>query len=181
MDNEFAELEAELLRLRPRHPSLRLEARLSAALDGPGLATALAPVSAEPGHRPARRGAERPSTYRTATAWSSWKWANWAVAAGLAIVMAGLSAVKPGLRWTSNLAPSEVAVGRTPRLQPYKAGRTVVGSQLDGVVELADGSAVQRVRDYYVDTIEWRDPQGRAQLRWEVPRESVRFVGLAAY
>ena len=48
-------------------------------------------------------------------------------------------------------------------------------------MELADGTAVQRVRDYFVDTIEWRDSRGQAQLRWEVPRESVRYVGLAAY
>ena len=57
----------------------------------------------------------------------------------------------------------------------------MIGSRPDGVVELADGSTVERVRDYYVDTIVWRDTAGNAQLRWEVPQEAVRYVGLAAY
>ena len=66
-------------------------------------------------------------------------------------------------------------------LKPVRAERTLLASRIDGVVELADGSAAQRVRDYYVDTIVWRDAAGRSQLKWEVPREAVRFVGLAAY
>ena len=66
-------------------------------------------------------------------------------------------------------------------MRPVRAARTLVGSQVDGVVELADGSSAERVRDYYLDTIEWRDAQGNAHLRWEIPREAVRFVGLTSY
>ena len=73
------------------------------------------------------------------------------------------------------------AAAQPPELRPVKAGRTLIGSRPDGVVELADGSTVERVRDYYVDTIVWRDTAGNAQLRWDVPQEAVRYVGLAAY
>ena len=66
-------------------------------------------------------------------------------------------------------------------LQPVRAARTLVDSRTEALLELPDGSPVQRVRDYYVDTMEWRDPNDGALLRWELPREAVRFVALTSY
>ncbi len=182
MDNEFADLEAELLRLQPRQPGARLEARLAHELE-PGAATA--PVATRSVVADRRAGVARPR-YRTATTWTSWKWSNWAVAAALVALMLTLNRLAP-LPDRAGESPALVAQAETagpvgaPELRPVKAGRVLLGSRSDGVVELADGSAVERVRDYFVDTIEWRDVGGTAQLRWEVPREAVRYVGLAAY
>lgn len=181
MDNEFADLEAELLRLQPRRPGARLEARLAADLDPVALP---APAALRSAVSDRRATSARPR-YRTATTWTSWKWSNWAVAAALVALMLTLNRVAPSAD-SSVEAPVVAANPGTPadvapELRPVKAGRVLLGSRSDGVVELADGSAVERVRDYYVDTIEWRDSGGTAQLRWEVPREAVRYVGLAAY
>lgn len=183
MDNEFADLEAELQRLRPRRPGSRLEQAVTAALEmRPGTVAVL----------PSRRLAPR-SAYTTATTWSSWKWANWTVAVALVALMVTVSrlpvaAPESGAGSFASAWPTGVpdTVDAPPPddpapLRPVRAGRTLVGSEVEGLFELADGSPVQRVRDFYVDTIVWRDPDGRSQLRWEVPRESVRFVGLAAY
>ncbi len=160
-ENEFSALEAELRCLRPRRPGSALERRIAAALAEPS------PV------------APRRCNYFTATSWTSWKWANWAVAA----VLVALMAVAVKLSPPSEHSPSVAAIDADAMsaLRPIKAGRTLLGSRVDGVIELDDGSAAKRVRDYFVDTIEWRDPAGQTRLTWSVPRESVRYVGLAAY
>ncbi|WP_221032335.1 hypothetical protein [Actomonas aquatica] len=191
MDNEFADLEAELLRLQPRQPGARLESRLAAELE---LTAALRPASSRArGVMEDRRATAPAPRYRTATAWTSWKWSNWAVAAALVAVMLTLqrvesrrsgvedTAIAATTSATASVNPTTPADAAAAGLRPVKAGRVLLGSRVDGVVELADGSAVERVRDYFVDTIEWRDPAGNSQLRWEVPREAVRYVGLAAY
>ena len=172
MDNEFADLEAELLRLTPRRPGVALENRVADSLD-----LAVAPIT-----NPVSQRRER-VRYTTATSWSSWKWANWTVAASLVAFMAVWTARQPVSPVEEDItdAASVAAVVHSPELRPFKAGRTLIGSRADGVVELADGSTVERVRDYYVDTIVWRDPAGHSQLRWDVPQEAVRYVGLAAY
>jgi hypothetical protein len=172
MDNEFADLETELKQLRPRAAGTDLETELAQSLDG----------SAAPKWTDSRQRARSPA-YPTATTWTSWKWGNWGVAAALVAVMAGWSSLAPSVQSSidaQSIALSE-ADGGEPVLRPVRAGRTLLASRMDGIVELADGSTAQRVRDYYVDTIVWRDPAGRSQLKWEVPREAVRFVGLAAY
>lgn len=180
MDNEFADIEAELLRLQPRRPGARLEGRIADELSPTALAAPRRRSWAED-----RRVESAPARYRTAASWSGWKWTNWAVAAALIALLATVGRrlpVRDGSLDTPVLAATTTATAaNSPQLQPVKAGRVLLGSRVDGVVELADGSSVERVRDYYVDMIEWRDEQGTAQLRWEVPREAVRYVGLAAY
>ncbi|MCF3651287.1 hypothetical protein [Synoicihabitans lomoniglobus] len=184
MDNEFADLEAELRQLRPRQPCSRLQSRIAEVLDAPELAAPFRPRESTSGSSSLPRAVRRVPVYTTATTWTSWKWANWGVAAALVALMTVLSISHFPPAITAADPTAAVALGaavEAPTLRPVKAGRTIIGSRSDGVIELADGSAVERVRDYFVDTIEWRDPAGVAQLRWEVPRESVRFVGLAAY
>lgn len=172
MDNEFADIEAELKQLRPRGTRADLEIILAETLD------ANTPLAF-----PSSRSQAREKQYTTATSWTSWKWANWGVAAALVAMMVAWTSLAPQNETTpieETMAMTEPPVGE-PILRPVRAGRTLLASRIDGLVELADGSSAQRVRDYYVDTIVWRDPEGRSQLKWEVPREAVRFVGLAAY
>ena len=71
MDNEFAEIEAELLQLRATLPSAQLAERLAKSLNS------------EPGPAPSRSRRR----YTTTTSWTSWKWANWSVAAALVTLM----------------------------------------------------------------------------------------------
>ncbi|MDB4474311.1 hypothetical protein N9023_04835 [Opitutaceae bacterium] len=167
MDNEFTELETELQQLTPAQPSAGLMDRLQAELGDTSAETA-----------PFGR---RRSAYHSATNWNSWKWANWTVAAGLAIVMTLASWWAP----PNTLPTHRIAKVNTENpadlLRPVRAARMLVESRPEGVIELPDGSPVERVRDYYIDTIEWRDGAGDAQLRWELPRESVRFVALNSY
>lgn len=174
MDNEFAELEAELKQLRPRAARADLETVLAESLD----------AGAAGGWSETRQRAHPSPAYTTATSWTSWKWANWGVAAALVAVMAVWSSLAPVVESpvaAQGIAKTQTTSESAPVLRPVRAGRTLLASRIDGVVELADGSSAQRVRDYYVDTFVWRDPAGRSQLKWEVPREGVRFVGLAAY
>ena len=173
MDNEIADLEAELKQLRPRAARADLETVLAESLD----------ASAITGWTETRRRVKRPA-YTTATSWTAWKWANWGVAAALVAMMAVWSSFTPAIE--SSVTEQAVAMVEpvseaAPILRPVRAGRVLLASRIDGLVELADGSSAQRVRDYYMDTIIWRDSDGRSQLKWEVPREGVRFVGLAAY
>lgn len=167
MDNEFTELESELQQLTPAQPSTGLMDRLQAELGDGETETATF--------------GRRRSAYQSATNWNSWKWANWTVAAALAIVMTLATWWVP----PSTSPAHRIAMANTGNpadvLRPVRAARTLVDSRPEGVIELPDGSPVERVRDYYIDTIEWRDGAGDAQLRWEFPRESVRFVALTSY
>jgi hypothetical protein len=174
MDNEFTDLEAELKQLRPRATSTDFESCLAQILDAP-----------EDNISTGSRARPR-AKYATATSWTSWKWTNWGVAAALVALMAVWSSLSTSPPTATVFAESPVVSALSPpdesgALRPVRAGRTLLASRVDGLVELPDGSAAQRVRDYYVDTIVWRDATGRSQLKWEVPREAVRFVGLAAY
>ncbi len=169
MDNALKELESELEKLTPAEPGPRMAFRLEAELDTPS--TPAAP-------RPKRR-----SRYQTATSWTSWKWANWTVAAGLVALLAVATrwGPEPLSIHSTSAVERAAAAPADDVLRPVRAARTLVDSRPDGLLELPDGSPVERVRDYYIDTIEWRDANGEARLRWELPRESVRFVALTSY
>ncbi len=119
--------------------------------------------------------------YRTATSWTSWKWANWSVAVGLLVMISVASYWAPTPASTDSGTVIAHPTAASEALRPVRAARTLVDSRMEALLELPDGSPVQRVRDYYVDTIEWRDPNDGALLRWELPREAVRFVALTSY
>jgi len=171
MDDEtdFADLEAELRELSPAAPPAHLERLLAAQLD-------------QPVPKPA---------YRTATTWTSWKWANWGVAAALVGLMAWFSWRTPEADVSMENAPLATLTGLGLEVsetmerggivyRPVSAERLLLGSRVDGVVRLADGTAAERVRDYFIDTVTWRATAGKGELQVNVPREAVRFVGLAA-
>lgn len=163
-------LESDLAQLTPAQPGSRLWDRLDREL------------STEADTQPAASAPTRASrrAYQTATSWTSWKWANWTVAAALVVVftVAGRWAPTiPAIDSGTSVATAE----STPVLHPVRAARTLVDSRQEALIQLADGSPVQRVRDYYVDTIEWQDDSGEAHLRWELPSEAVRYVGLSSY
>ena len=158
MDDEFKDLEAELKRLRPRAPSAELQARL---------ASELAP------------------RWRRANA--NWAWAALPLAAAFAVLVAvkfrpsapPTQATEPAtLAATPALTPAEVmAVNEpVPTYKPVAAEKVLYDSRDDGIITLANGERARRVRNAYVDTITWRDPQSKASLRWSVPRNEVRVV-----
>lgn len=169
MDNSLQELERELEALSPQAPSAALMNRLEAEL----AADATSAV-------PSRTAVAR-RRYHTATSWTSWKWANWTVAAALVALLAVATHWMDESSGSGLPADALVATASTDALRPVRAARTLVESRPEAILELPDGSPVERVRDYFVDTIEWQDAAGEAQLRWEVPREAVRFVALASY
>lgn len=155
MDDDLQSLEAELKRLRPRAPSAELQARLAGEL------------------APRRR--------------APWAWAALPLAAGFAVVCALQFRPAPGptppaespvMAVAENPAPSETPA-RTMAADLYKpvaAENVLYDSRDDGIITLADGSRARRVRNSYVDTITWRNPQTNASLRWSVPRSEVRVV-----
>lgn len=167
MDNSLKEIERELQTLAPQGPSAALFNRIANELEAESAA-----VAGSPSPR---------SRYRTATSWTSWKWANWTVAAALVALLTVAT------HWTGDTPSPHPAGGdrlaatSAEVLRPVRAARTLVESRSEAILELPDGSPVQRVRDYFVDTIEWQGADGEAQLRWELPRESVRFVALTSY
>jgi hypothetical protein len=190
MDNEFADLELELKRLRPRRPSARLEAGIDAALNASEPMAMTAAGAERRADRVAHRGGRvrgNGARYTTATNWTSGKWSNWSIAAALVALIVVFTDRTGRLAQDGELAALQPRISvnaaehAEPTMRPVRAERTLLGSQVDGIIELADGSPVQRVRDYFVDTIVWRDPSGQSELTWQVPQEAVRFVGLATY
>lgn len=155
MDDELQNLEAELKRLRPRAPSAGLQARLAGEL------------------APRRR--------------APWTWAALPLAAGLAVMLAVKFRPTPV---APAEAPAEVAAiapaatsietaaqsAGSDRYKPVAAEKLIYDSRDDGIITLANGSQARRVRNSYVDTITWRNPQTNASLRWSVPRSEVRVV-----
>lgn len=168
MDNSLKDLETELAQMTPAEPSAQLHQKLVQEL------------GAQPTAETSRFG--RRSAYRSATTWTSWKWANWTVAAGLVVMLTLATRWAPeGSASRVDSAPALARADSPEVLRPVRAARTLIESRPEAIIELPDGSPVERVRDYYVDTIEWRDANGDAQLRWELPREAVRFVALTSY
>jgi hypothetical protein len=104
-----------------------------------------------------------------------WAWVALPAAAAIAFVLVRpeqpvVKASKPAANTV--LAP---AVAR-PVFKPVAAENLLVEAQDVGHVTLANGSSARRVRQSYIDTITWKDPRGRASLKWSVPREEERIV-----
>jgi hypothetical protein len=144
MDNELQELEAELRRLRPRHPSPELMDRLAGKIE----------------------------TGKVHRLW--WTWVALPVAAALTFLFIqaepAATPTLPGPR------PVPVAVKPAPVFKPVAAENVLLAARDEGFVSLSDGRPARRVRQSYVDTIVWKDPRGRASLKWSVPREEERIV-----
>lgn len=166
MDNDITQIETELRTLRLTPTSERLTSRLEAVLCSDGET-----------QNPLRR-----RRFTSATTWTSWKWANWTVAAALIMLMGTATLYQRTTGDSRNTESVSVATGSPAEmLKPVRASRVLVSSRSEGILELPDGSPMERVREYYMDTIEWRDAAGHSQLRWEVPGEAVRLVGLSSY
>jgi hypothetical protein len=147
MDDDLQQLEQELKRLRPLNPAPQLTARLQRDFS-PG--------------RPSRRRA--------------WAW--------LTIPAFGAVAAVVAVFLRSDLPPpgtteKSVAVDSSPvepTFKPVGAEKLLLDARDEGYVTLADGTPAHRVRQSYVDTITWKNPQTNASLKWSVPREEVRVV-----
>ncbi len=157
MSDDFDPLERQLRGLRPLAPSATLLASLDRELSAP-----VAPA------------------YRTATSWTSWKWANWGVAAALALVAVLGSRYAP-LPPAALLVQAEAPPLPATTYRPVGAERLLLGTTDLGVITLADGTTVRRLRDDYVDTVTWRRPDTDASFVVTVPRADIRFQQLAFY
>lgn len=156
MDDDLAQLEAELKRLRPAPLAPELTARIAAVLGT----------------------VARPRRERTSRFW------NWialpAAAAGSALLvhLAESRLVAPG-----SVIGKASAVGAAPAAEPpYKpvaAEKLLVSASDEGLVTLDDGTPARRRRLRFVDTITWRDPRTNASITWSVPREEVRVTPVA--
>jgi hypothetical protein len=82
------------------------------------------------------------------------------------------AAVAMGI-FLSRSAPSARA---SAAFRPVAAENILYATNDEGYVTLEDGTPARRVRTHYVDTITWKNPDGRASLRWTVPREEIRVV-----
>lgn len=148
MDDDLQQLEAELKSLRPVAPSRELEARIAADLNP-----------------------------KPRALW--WTWLTLPVAAAAAVALMLYPRPSPK---DSPAAPAlaenatRAGPAERPVFKPVSAENVLLRSQDEGLVTLADGSAARRVRQSYIDTIVWKDPTGRASLRWSVPRQEERVV-----
>jgi len=150
MDDELQNLEAELKRLRPRAPSAELQARIAGEL------------------APRRR--------------ANWAWAALPLAAAFAVLLAvkfrsATEQPKSEPAGETPVSPPQLAQTPTPDLyKPIAAENVLYDSRDEGLITLANGSQARRVRNSYVDTITWRNPQTNASVRWSAPRSEVRVV-----
>jgi hypothetical protein len=160
MDDELQQLEAELKRLRPSAPSLRVNV---------GIRTALTVAPAQAGQPRASR--------------LYWWWAAALPAAAaltLTLVYFSSSRVarssRPGLvQGASPSAGQSRPAGDLP-LKPVAAEKLLISASDEGLVTLDDGTQARRERFRFVDTITWKNPRTNASLTWSVPREEVRVV-----
>lgn len=105
-----------------------------------------------------------------------WVWTGLPVAAALALL---LTLNRPGNEERTAAAPA--AAPATARhapdvYRPVSVENVLYASEDEGIVTLENGARVHRVRESYVDTVTWRNPQTNASLRWSAPREEVRVV-----
>jgi hypothetical protein len=104
-----------------------------------------------------------------------WTWVALPAAAALAFVL--VRPERPGTDAPKVVAsPAPVPVVARAIFKPVAAENVLVEARDEGLVTLADGTAARRVRQSYIDTITWKDPHGRASLKWSVPREEERIV-----
>jgi hypothetical protein len=95
-----------------------------------------------------------------------WMWGALPAAAALAL----------GIFLSRSDLPANAAAPATAAFRPVAAENILYATNDEGYVTLEDGTPARRVRAHYVDTITWKNPGGRASLRWTVPREEIRVV-----
>jgi hypothetical protein len=149
MDDDFQQLEQELKRLRPVKPTPDLIARLQHDFRSP----------------------ERAARSR------AWAWlalpAFGAVAAAVVALLRPDSTPTGSPGAAATVSPPSVSIAP---FKPVESEKLLVDARDEGYVTLADGTPAHRVRQSYVDTITWKNPQTNASLKWSVPREEVRVV-----
>ncbi len=168
MDNPHEDIERELQALRPLPPSATLWRRVEKEISTPGM--------------------EAKPRYRSATTLNSWKWAGWQIAAAAAAVAIVATAGVMRLV-TPDSAPetsqsTSLAAARAPVIQPtrgdlyrpVKATNVLYDMTDEGLVKLDSDLQARRTRYRYVDTITWQNQNGKATVRWSIPREEVRFI-----
>jgi hypothetical protein len=153
MIDDLDELERELKQLRPRRAGAALLGRVAAGLEQP-----------------------------EAAVWD--RGVRWALPAAAGLVL-GIVAVRfaepPGAdRDVGPAARHPVGYAARESLPPVAAEKFLLEAEDDGLLTLADGTAVRRIRSRSVDTVTWRDPYTNASLQWSVPRERIRLLPVVA-
>ena len=75
--------------------------------------------------------------------------------------------------------PSSVGskVAASPATFQVVGSESVLLSAKDeGITALPDGTPARRLRETYLATVVWKDPQTQASLKWTIPREEFRIV-----
>ncbi len=146
MDNELDALEAELKRLKPAAPSLRLMTSLERDL--------------------------KPAT--SIELWRL-SWVALPVAAAVALFLLRPPADRP-VTATDVATSTSGNSPTVRMFKPIAAQNVLLGESEEGVVTLADGSHARRIRQSYIDKIRWENPSTHASLTWTIPREEVSVV-----
>lgn len=145
MDEELQQLEAELKQLRPRAVSAGLRQRVAGELAA---------------GRMSRAWAALPLAAALAVAFTLWQRAD---------ENQVLAEAEPRQPLAAGSPQPEA------QFKPVSVEKLLYDAKDDGAVTLDNGMRVHRMREFYVDTVTWRDPQTNASLRWSVPREEVRL------
>lgn len=105
-----------------------------------------------------------------------WVWTALPIAAALALLLT-LNRSDHEVPTAAAPAVAQATTRPTPEVyRPVSVENVLYASEDEGIVTLENGARVHRVREAYVDTVTWRNPQTNASLRWSVPREEVRVV-----
>lgn len=144
MDDEILELEQELARLRPRAVSMRL----------------------------VRAVENRMETTRTDRVSRKLWWLALPVAAALGAVLLGLE--NRSFLSHESLTPKAAPANSSPAFSLVSAENILVNSRDEGLVTLADGTTARRLRETYLATLVWKNPQTAASFKWTVPRQEFR-------
>lgn len=108
------------------------------------------------------------------------RWVRWALPAAAGLVL-GLVAVRfrePPAAEPETAVPARYAAGES--LPPIAAEKLLLDAADEGLLTLADGTPVRRLRSRSLETVTWRDPYSNASLQWSVPRERIRLLPVVA-
>lgn len=163
MNDDFADLERELKRLRPAQTSTMLEDALLLAL------------SARPErHRSWRRRSE---FLRAAAAF------GWSIAAAACVAVAALYVLRDGPGPASSSVPIAQHAAEADALprayESAQASNVLYETQDDGVVYNAARKPARKLRYRSEDTLRWKNPRTGAQLEISYPREETVLVPIA--
>ncbi len=168
--NDFAELEAELKRLRPAAPNAELITRIEHSLASDVPSTASPGMTASAGVLPRRK------------ARVSWFALGCGLAAAAALLLlARMNIDRPPQKSPTQAATkpmtSPITAAPVRSLRPDGVTRVVYGRSDEGLVFPSNAQApLRRVRSRSRETLQWKDPGTGDSLRVSYPTEEVELI-----